>query len=183
MSVLRSRLPCLLLAVLGWLALPAHAADDADTDRSGGTFTTPTYPPRTDNANAPGGAAGQGSGATAPNGTGAVPPGPSGTVIVNPRTGRPATQPDGTVLRRDQGPPPKPTEFQKFVQGATGRLLPMFGASFFRDAIDTLNPIDSVPVAGDYTVGPGDEVIIRAWGSIDVDYRTTVDRNGMLNLP
>jgi protein involved in polysaccharide export with SLBB domain len=25
--------------------------------------------------------------------------------------------------------------------------------------------------------------VLRAWGSIDVDYRSTVDRNGMLNLP
>ena len=26
-------------------------------------------------------------------------------------------------------------------------------------------------------------MVLRAWGSIDVDYRSTVDRNGMLNLP
>jgi polysaccharide export outer membrane protein len=38
-------------------------------------------------------------------------------------------------------------------------------------------------VSADYTVGPGDEIVTRAWGSIDVDYRSTVDRNGMLNLP
>ena len=54
---------------------------------------------------------------------------------------------------------------------------------FFADAADTFNPVDNVPVSADYTVGPGDEVILRAWGSIDVDYRTTVDRNGLLNLP
>ena len=187
MSVFRSRLPCLLLAVLGWCLLPAHAADETDTDRSGGTFTTPGYAPRTGGGNGPAGGL---SGGTTPGvGTGAttqnpnVPPGAAGTVIVNPRTGRPMTDADGTVLRRQERPPPKPSEFQKFVQAATGRLLPVFGASFFRDAIDTLNPIDSVPVSGDYAVGPGDEVIVRAWGSIDVDYRTTVDRNGMINLP
>ena len=85
--------------------------------------------------------------------------------------------------RFEPRPPPKPSEFQKFVEGATGRLLPMFGAPFFADAADTFNPVDNVPVSADYTVGPGDEVILRAWGSIDVDYRTTVDRNGLLNLP
>ncbi|MGH8797497.1 MAG: SLBB domain-containing protein, partial [Caldimonas sp.] len=79
--------------------------------------------------------------------------------------------------------PPKPSEFQKFVESATGRLLPLFGSTFFADAADTANPVDNVPVSADYTVGPGDEIILRAWGSIDVDYRTTVDRNGMLNLP
>ena len=40
-----------------------------------------------------------------------------------------------------------------------------------------------MPVSADYTIGPGDEIVTRAWGSIDVDYRSTVDRNGMLNLP
>ena len=63
-----------------------------------------------------------------------------------------------------------------------GRLLPVFGSAFFADAAEA-NPVDNVPVSADYTIGPGDEVILRAWGSIDVDYRTTVDRNGMLNLP
>ena len=40
-----------------------------------------------------------------------------------------------------------------------------------------------MPVGGDYVVSPGDELIVRAWGSIDLDYRATVDRNGLLNLP
>src|SRR5690242_801904 len=142
MSVLRFRLPCLLLAVLGWCLLPAHAADDTDTDRSGGTFTTPGYPPRTGNAPAtPGGMTPGTPGTGVPNAN--VPAGPGGAVIINPRTGRPMTDGEGTVLRREQRPPPKPSEFQKFVQAATGRLLPVFGASFFRDAVDTLNPIDS----------------------------------------
>ncbi|MFG5408830.1 SLBB domain-containing protein [Piscinibacter sakaiensis] len=42
---------------------------------------------------------------------------------------------------------------------------------------------DAVPVSADYVVGPGDEVMLRAWGAIDVDYRSRVDRNGLLNLP
>lgn len=88
-----------------------------------------------------------------------------------------------TTLRRTQLPPPKPSEFQRFVETATGRLLPLFGSRFFVEAADSFAPIDNVPVSADYTVGPGDEVMIRAWGSIDVDYRTTVDRNGLLNLP
>ncbi len=77
----------------------------------------------------------------------------------------------------------KPSEFQKFVDAATGRLLPIFGASFFADSADGFVAPDRIPVPASYSLGPGDEVILRAWGSIDVDYRTTVDRNGMLNLP
>ena len=44
-------------------------------------------------------------------------------------------------------------------------------------------PVDNVPVSADYTVGPGDEIVVRAWGSIDIDYRAVVDRNGQMNLP
>ncbi len=95
---------------------------------------------------------------------------------------RTPTVPEAT-LRRADAPPPKPSEFQKFVEGATGRLLPMFGSNFFIDAAEGFAPVDNIPVSADYTVGPGDEVVLRAWGSIDVDYRATVDRNGLLNLP
>jgi protein involved in polysaccharide export with SLBB domain len=79
--------------------------------------------------------------------------------------------------------PPRPSEFQRFVQTATGRLLPVFGASFFDAPADTFSPVDNVPVSADYTVGPGDEIVVRAWGSIDIDYRAVVDRNGQINLP
>ena len=94
-----------------------------------------------------------------------------------------ANQPNDNALRRINQVPPKPGEFQKFVEAATGRMLPIFGSTFFVDAADSFAPVDNVPVAGDYVVGPGDEIVLRAWGSIDVDYRSTVDRNGLLNLP
>ena len=86
-------------------------------------------------------------------------------------------------MRRIDRPPPKPSEFQKFVANATGRLLPVFGSRFFASAPDPIDALHSVPVSGDYVVGPGDELLIRAWGSIDVDYRATVDRNGQVSLP
>ncbi|MBC7954361.1 MAG: SLBB domain-containing protein, partial [Cytophagales bacterium] len=85
--------------------------------------------------------------------------------------------------RRIELAPARPGEFQKFVEAATGRQLPVFGASFFVDAANSLSSVDNVPVSSDYTVGPGDEVMIRAWGAIDVDYRAIVDRNGQVNLP
>lgn len=79
--------------------------------------------------------------------------------------------------------PQRPSEFQRFVQAATGRLLPVFGASFFGAPADTFAPVDNVPVSADYTVGPGDEIVVKAWGSIDIDFRAVVDRNGQINLP
>jgi protein involved in polysaccharide export with SLBB domain len=167
----------LILALLLATWLPARAADEPD---SGGTFTTPTYPPRTQPPDSaivsPGTAAGTQQGTI--NGR----PANNGNLdIVTPPRGRSAA--DNFPRRTEPAPPPKPTEFQRFVEGATGRLLPIFGSSFFAQAADSFQSLDNVPVSADYTIGPGDEIITRAWGSIDVDYRSTVDRNGMLNLP
>jgi polysaccharide export outer membrane protein len=90
---------------------------------------------------------------------------------------------DDPAQRRIELTPARPSEFQRFVESATGRLLPVFGAGFFIDAANRLATVDNGPVSNDYTVGPGDEVLIRAWGGIDVDYRAIVDRNGQVNLP
>lgn len=78
--------------------------------------------------------------------------------------------------------PSPPNEFQKFAQEATGRLLPIYGADFFSTARG-YTPLQGTPVSGDYPLGPGDEVTIRGWGSIEVDYRVVIDRNGLINIP
>ncbi len=160
-------------------AVPTRAADETDP---GGMFTAPGYPLGTPVRNAVPGVTplpGPGSNAqqqspTQGSGRGAA-PGNSGT-----RSGRDA---DEAGPRRAEPAKPKPNEFQRFVEGATGRILPIFGSTFFADAADTFQSLDNVPVSADYTIGPGDEIVTRAWGAIDVDYRSTVDRNGMLNLP
>ena len=89
----------------------------------------------------------------------------------------------GDVERRRLRPIAEPNEFQRYVERATGRLLPVFGSQFFADSSDSFLPADNVPVNADYVVAAGDEIIVRAWGSIDMDYRATVDRNGLINLP
>jgi protein involved in polysaccharide export with SLBB domain len=38
-------------------------------------------------------------------------------------------------------------------------------------------------VPADYPLGPGDELLIRGWGTIDIDYRATIDRNGTISIP
>ena len=38
-------------------------------------------------------------------------------------------------------------------------------------------------MTADYVIGPGDELLIRAWGQIDLDVHTRVDRNGSIFLP
>lgn len=75
------------------------------------------------------------------------------------------------------------SEFQKFLADNTGRVLPIFGSDFFANAPSTFAPIMNSPVPGDYPLGPGDELMIRGWGTIDIDYRATIDRNGTINIP
>jgi polysaccharide export outer membrane protein len=73
-------------------------------------------------------------------------------------------------------------EFQQLIWSSTGYVLPLFGQNLF-DSPSTFAPVENIPVTGEYVIGPGDELLIRAWGQIDVDYRAPVDRNGMINVP
>lgn len=78
---------------------------------------------------------------------------------------------------------PELSEFQKFIADNTGQYLPIFGSGFFASGPSTFAPIVNSPVPSDYPLGPGDELMIRGWGTIDIDYRATVDRNGTINIP
>ena len=85
-------------------------------------------------------------------------------------------------------PPQKPLplerhEFQDFVQQSLGKDLPLFGFDLFQNVPSTFSPLDRVPVTPDYLIGPGDELVINAWGQVDIDYRVTVDRNGAISIP
>lgn len=75
-----------------------------------------------------------------------------------------------------------PSQFQKFVLEGTGLLLPHFGASLFENpgayAADSASPAPS-----EYVLGPGDEVRIQIWGTVDFVGNQTLDRNGQINLP
>lgn len=99
---------------------------------------------------------------------------------------RDAQQQTGPVLGQQQFQqqrPPVTSEFQKFVTESLGKALPVFGAEFFSNTPSTFAPVQNTPVPSDYPLGPGDEVLIRGWGTIDIDYRATIDRNGLVNIP
>src|SRR5262245_23835613 len=81
-------------------------------------------------------------------------------------------------------PVPEPDiEFQEFVASALGTRLGIFGQNLFENVPSTFAPLDRVQVTPDYIVGPGDELIIRAWGQINVDFRAVVDRAGTIYVP
>ena len=111
----------------------------------------------------------------------AVPPGPG---LVPPTIGN-------TPLQRQQrfgapaalAAPMERIEFQDSVAQSTGRDLPIFGSELFRNVPSTFAPLDNILVTSDYAIGPGDEILIRAWGQLDVDYAAEVDRTGTINIP
>jgi len=169
---LRSASPLRALAFFLCMSLDAAASFAAD-EGSSGSFNAPSYS----------------SGASAPTGSGQQQQAPNmqrgvaGSGNVQQRGSDSLQRSNDAGPRRNELIPAKPNEFQKFVEAATGRQLPLFGTSFFVDAANSFSTVDNVPVSSDYTVGPGDEIMIRAWGAIDIDYRATVDRNGQVNLP
>ncbi len=80
-------------------------------------------------------------------------------------------------------PPEQLTEFQKFVAGTTGEVLPIFGADLFRNVPSTFAPVEQIPVTPDYIVGPDDELRIRVWGQVNFNADVRVDRSGSVYLP
>ena len=106
--------------------------------------------------------------------------------------------------------PLTPNAFQQYVLQVTGQSYPLFGANFFEnirqfevgnkgfDGISILNPditqgttqtsspfapFINAPVSSEYLLGPGDQLVIRAWGSIDINYQAVIDRSGLVSLP
>jgi protein involved in polysaccharide export with SLBB domain len=75
------------------------------------------------------------------------------------------------------------SDFEKLAEDEAGRRVPVYGRQLFDEVPTTFAPLDRVPVPADYAIGPGDELLIRVWGKIDLDSRVTVDRNGQINLP
>jgi polysaccharide export outer membrane protein len=88
-----------------------------------------------------------------------------------------------TLLAQPEPPPQPPSEFQLMVADSVGQMLPIYGASLFRQPPSTFAPLENVPVPADYVVGPGDELYVQLWGQLNVELRATVDRNGQVFVP
>jgi protein involved in polysaccharide export with SLBB domain len=88
----------------------------------------------------------------------------------------------GTPLKKI-GPLTTRSEFELFVEDAAGAPLPVYGRQLFNQTPTTFAPMDRIPVPAAYVIGPGDELLIRVWGKIDMNASVTVDRNGQIFLP
>jgi protein involved in polysaccharide export with SLBB domain len=102
---------------------------------------------------------------------------------MDPRTGQTIDPRTGQILQLEIQAPLERIEFQDFVAESTGRDLPIFGSELFKNVPTTFAPVDNIPVTSDYAIGPGDEILVRAWGQLDIDYAALVDRTGTINIP
>lgn len=106
----------------------------------------------------------------------------------------PATTPGPTEAAPAPGTRPVPStrvigpittrsEFEMFAEDAAGRRLHVYGRQLFDEGPTTFAPMDHIPVPADYVLGPGDQLLIRVWGKIDLDGGMTVDRDGQIFIP
>ena len=93
-----------------------------------------------------------------------------------------AAAPVTTIPARPQPTPlpPEANEFQRFVLTNTGQTLPVFGTEYFQSTGLGYQPADQMPVPADYVLGAGDELLIRGWGTVDIDLRAPIDRGGQI---
>lgn len=92
----------------------------------------------------------------------------------------------------------KPSEFEMFVRQLAGltrtggqrideeqQVIRRFGVDLVsgsdRDGEPRLEGPSLVP--DDYVLGPGDEVLVNLWGSVEANLRLTVDRSGRISIP
>ena len=106
---------------------------------------------------------------------------PTGTPGAQPMV--PGATPGVPRSSSQSAAPEERNEFQDFLFASTGRILPIFGRNLFEDVPSTFAPVENIPVTPDYVIGPGDELYIRAWGNVDMDYRAVVDRSGTISIP
>lgn len=84
--------------------------------------------------------------------------------------------------------PPSPSasgEFERFVQRQAGPGIEIrrLGADLMSGAFDGRGADLSPLVPSDYVIGPGDEILLTIWGSVDSDLRLLVDRGGRISIP
>lgn len=120
--------------------------------------------------------------------------GPSGPVNLNTLEGnqsltdlrrRPDQQRDderSSPSRTQQRAPEPPNQFQRFVEQATGLLLPLYGQELFSQP-EAYKADATAPAPVDHLVGPGDELNVQVWGSINYNGKLVVDRNGQVSIP
>ncbi|MCJ7507164.1 MAG: SLBB domain-containing protein [candidate division Zixibacteria bacterium] len=68
------------------------------------------------------------------------------------------------------------------IPKAGGDLQP-FGYKMFNVTPSSFAPVTPTAVPPDYTLGPGDNIIVNLWGKVDLQLDLTVDREGKVFIP
>ena len=76
-----------------------------------------------------------------------------------------------------------PNEFQKYVLQTTGQALPLYGSEFFENLNNNNGQFSRSPVSDDYSLGAGDQLFIRVWGSTSAEATVSIDRQGSISFP
>lgn len=88
----------------------------------------------------------------------------------------------GDALSSLDKPENNPSEYQRFVAATVGEFLAPYGSRLF-GAGSRFAAAEAVPTAGTYVIGPGDDIAIKTWGSVDLNLKLNVDKQGMINIP
>lgn len=79
-------------------------------------------------------------------------------------------------------PPVEPNAFQNSVQIRTGLTLKQYGYSLF-NMPNTYVPVNNLPIDNNYTLGPGDQIFVQAWGAVSINYTAKVSSDGTIFIP
>jgi protein involved in polysaccharide export with SLBB domain len=72
---------------------------------------------------------------------------------------------------------------QSAARDSMQELQRYFGYEIFALQPSTFEPLAFGPVAPEYLIGPGDEIVVHVWGAQEVNARAVVNREGFLILP
>ena len=80
-------------------------------------------------------------------------------------------------------PPPPLSEFEKYVAERAGRPLERFGSSLLLNGAEGFAVSPTATVPPDYTLNPGDELLIGVTGAVEADLQLVVDSEGRIFIP
>ncbi|HHN46180.1 MAG TPA: hypothetical protein ENN09_01950, partial [Planctomycetes bacterium] len=93
----------------------------------------------------------------------------------------PARLADGRMQQPIHWEPPPPSRFQQFIASIGYPGVQYYGMVIFEGGGGFSHYYRPVPA--DYLIGPGDEMMLRMWGKVDVREVLIVDPEGRVDLP
>ncbi len=118
-----------------------------------------------------------------------APPSPAAAILRTPVTGDAADSSIPPEASAGKAPSPNASasqlslferQLQAYADPLGGQPVLQFGYEVFGKPQPAMT---DVPVGADYVLGVGDNLIISLWGSVDVDHRATINREGEVRLP